>query len=101
MCSLSKEQSILSRETIQIAFFSSPEHNVLRMSYCDRSMSGVHPCVRPSVNNYLKNVLLWNWPTDFNETSQKLSFGDALSENFKDMNSVKNSGCHGNQKKKL
>ena len=28
-------------------------------------------------------------------------WGDALSENFKDMNSVKNSGCQGNRKKKL
>ena len=41
---------------------SSPEHNVLRMSYCDRSLPGVCPsgwpsgC--PSVNNYLKNLLL-------------------------------------------
>ena len=56
--------------------------------------------VRPSVNNYLENLLLWNRPTDFNETSQKWSLGDALSEYFKDMNSMKNSGCHGNQKKK-
>ena len=31
----------------QISFFSSPEHNVLRMSYCDRSLSGVRPFVRP------------------------------------------------------
>ena len=76
--------------------FSSPEHNVLRMSYWDRSLS-----VRPSVNNYLKNLLLWNRTTDFNEASQKWSLGDALSEYFKDMNSMKNSGCHGNRKKKL
>ena len=36
---------------------SSPEHNVLRVSYCDRSMSGVRPsvhlCVRPSVPEQL------------------------------------------------
>ena len=40
--------------------FSSPEHNVLRVSYCDRSMSDVRPSVWPSVrpNNYLKNLLL-------------------------------------------
>ena len=38
--------------------FSSPEHNVLRMSYCDRSLSGVHVSVRPSMNSYLKNLLL-------------------------------------------
>ena len=81
--------------------FSSPEHNVLRVSYCDRSMSGVRVSGRQSVNNYLKNLLLWNRPTGFNETSQKWSLGDALSENFKDLNSVKNCGCHGNRKKKL
>ena len=34
-------------------FFSSPEHNVLRMSYCDRSLSGVRPAVRPSVCEHL------------------------------------------------
>ena len=44
------------------SLFSSPEH-VLRVSYCDQSMSVVRP--------------------------------------FKDLNSVKNSGCHGNRKKKL
>ena len=27
--------------------FSSPEHIVLRVSYCDRSLSGVRPSVRP------------------------------------------------------
>ena len=31
-------------------FFSSPEHNVLRGSYCDRSSSVVRPSVRPSVH---------------------------------------------------
>ena len=87
--------------TLQIGrVVSSPEHNVLRVSYCDRSMYGVCPFVHPSVNNYLKN-LLSNRPTDFNETSQKYSLDDALSENFKDVNSVKNSGCHGNQKRKF
>ena len=64
-------------------------------------LASVRLCVRPSVDNYLKNLLLWNRPTHFNETLQKWSLGDALSEKFKDMNSVKNSGCHGNRKKKL
>ena len=89
-------------------FFSSPEHIVLRVSYCDRSLSGVRPSVcpsvrlsvRPSVNNYLKILLLWNCPTDFSETSQKWSLGDALSKHFKDLNSMENSGCHGNREKK-
>ena len=29
--------------------FSSPDHNVLRMSYCDRSLSGIRPAGRVSV----------------------------------------------------
>ena len=29
--------------------FSSPEHNVIRVRYCDRSMSVIHPSVHPSV----------------------------------------------------
>ena len=40
-------------------FISSPEHNMLKVSYCDRSMSGIRSFplyVRPSVNNYLKNL---------------------------------------------
>ena len=80
-------------------FINSPEHNVLRVSYCDRSLSGYRPSVRESVNNYLKN-LLWNRPTDFNETSQKQLLGVALSEYLKDLNSAKIPGCHGNRKKK-
>ena len=43
---------------VRFCFFSSAEHNMLRMSYCDQSLSGVRPTVRPSVNNYLKNLLL-------------------------------------------
>ena len=78
-----------------------PRRGLLRVSYCDRSMLGVRPSVCPSVNNYLKNLLLWNQPTDFNETSQKWSLRGALSEYLKDLNSVKNSGCHGNRKKKI
>ena len=31
----------------QGTIFSSPEHIVLRMSYCDRSLSGAHPSLRP------------------------------------------------------
>ena len=32
---------------IKEGLFSSPEHNVLRVSYCDRSMSGVRPSIHP------------------------------------------------------
>ena len=37
----------------KIAIFSSSEHNVLRVSYCDRSMSDVRPCVRLSLREQL------------------------------------------------
>ena len=67
----------------------------------DQCPVSVRPCVCPSMNNNLKNLLLWNLPTDLNETSQKWSLGDALSEYFKDLYSVKNSGSSGNGKKKL
>ena len=36
-----------------LAHLSSPEHNVLRVSYCDRSLSGVLPSVRVSVREQL------------------------------------------------
>ena len=60
------QDQILRPHFFKTAIFSSPEHIVLRVSYCDRSMSGVCPSVRPSVrvsgrpsvNNYLKNLLL-------------------------------------------
>ena len=101
---VSRVLQLFNSDSSQIHFswtiFSWPEHKVLRMSYCNQSLS-VRQYVRPSKNNYLRNLLLWNRATDFNETSQKWSLGDALSEHFKDMNSMKNSGCHGNRKKKL
>ena len=40
---------VLKIEDNQLVIFSSPEHNVLRGSYCDRSSSGVRPSVRLSV----------------------------------------------------
>jgi len=48
------------------------------VSYCDPSMSGVRrpsvrACVRPSVNNFFKQHLLWNRSLDFDQTSQESS----------------------------
>ena len=73
--------------------FSSPEHNVLRGSYCDRSSSGV----RPSVNNFFKNLLLQNQMANLDKTWQECSLGEALQKVLKEFNSNKNSGCHGNK----
>ena len=75
--------------------FSSPEHNVLRGSYCDRS-SSVCPSVRPS-NNFFKNLLLQNQKSSLDKTWQECSLGEALQKLLKEFNSNKNSGCHGNK----
>ena len=99
-----------SKETIQNAFFfffrimplfrlrlfSSPEHNVLRGSYCDRS-SSVRPSICPSVNNFFKNLLLQNQKANLDKTWQECSLGEALQKLLKGFNSNKNSGCHGNK----
>ena len=44
--------------------FSSPEHNMLRLSYCDWSLSVVCLSVRKQL---LKNLLLWNRQWNFTE----------------------------------
>ena len=80
--------------------FSSPEHNMLRGSYCDRSSSVVRLSVRlsicPSVNNFFKN-LLQNQKANLDKTWQECSLGEALQKLLKEFNSNKNSGCHGNK----
>ena len=80
-------------------FFSSPEHEVLMVSFCDRSMSVVR---RPSciVHNFFKHLLLLNHWANLDETWQGCSLGEALPKLFKRLNSSHNSGCHGNQKEK-
>ena len=55
--------------------FSSPEQEVLRLSYCDWSVIRrpfVHSSVRLSVHNYKKNLLPIS--SDFNQISQKWTF---------------------------
>ena len=80
----------------QFSLFSSPEHNVLRGSYCDRS-SSVRPSVRLSVNNFFKNLLLQNQKANLDKTWQECSLGEALQKLLKEFHSNKNSGCHGNK----
>ena len=80
----------------RLQFFSSPEHNMLRASYCDRSSSGVRPSICPSVNNFFKN-LLQNQKANLDKTWQECSLGEALQKLLKEFNSNKNSGCHGNK----
>ena len=73
-------------------FFSSPEHNVLIVSFCDRPMSVVH--------NFFKHLLLLNHWANLAETWQGCSLGEALPKLFKRLNSTHNSGCRCNQKEK-
>ena len=79
--------------------FSSPEHKVLMVNFCDRPMSGVchSSCV---VHNFFKHCLLPNHWANLDETWQECSLGEALPKVFKRLNSNHNSGCHGNLKEK-
>ena len=95
----------VSKENRCNLLFSSPEHNVLRGSYCDRSSSvvrpsvcpSVRPSICPSVNNFFKNLLLQNQKANLDKTWQECSLGEALQTLLKEFNSNKNSGCHGNK----
>ena len=80
------------------SIFSSPEHKVLKVSYCDRPMSGIQHL--SSVNNFFKHLLLLNHWANLDDTWQGCSLGDSLQKLFKEFNSIHNSGCHGNQKGK-
>ena len=72
--------------------FSSPEHKVLMVSFCDRPMSVVY--------NFFKHLLLNHW-ANLDETWQGCSLGEALPKFFKRLNSNHNSGCHCNQNEKI
>ena len=76
-----KKKNLSSTSTIT---FSSPEHNVLRGSYCDRS-SSVRPSICPSVNNFFKNVLLQNQKANLDKTWQECSLGEALQKLLKNL----------------
>ena len=62
-----------------IALFSSPEHKVLMVNFCDRPMSVVH--------NFFKHLLLLNHRANLDETWQGCSLGEALPKLFKRLNS--------------
>ena len=57
--------------------------------------------IRPSVNNFFKHLLLLYYLAKSNQTSQECSLHGPLQNSFKEINSMQNSGCHGNQKEKL
>ena len=72
-----------------MVFISSPEHKVLRVSYCDRPMSGV--CRLASANNFFKHLLLLNHRANIDETWQGCSLGETLQKLFKKFDSIHNS----------
>ena len=64
--------------------FSSPEHKVLMVSFCDRPMSGVR---RASSTISFKHLLLLNHWANLDETWKGCSLGEALPKLFKRLNS--------------
>ena len=124
MCSLSKDQSLLSRETIQTAFFSdlcpffdfnflfSIKHptakhfhpHAMLVSFlahlsttCSRGAFRVVRCPLCVVNNFFKHLLLQNRWANLDQTWQECSFGGPLQKLFTEFDSIKNSGCLGNK----
>ena len=68
--------------------FSSPEHEVLMVSYCDQSLS----VVRASSTFCFKQLLLQNGETDFEIILQEGSLGDPLPKLLKPFRSVEQDG---------
>jgi len=64
--------------------FSSPEDNVLKVSFCDGPLSVFYrPSLCPCVNKFFKQLLLWNSSLDFDQISQEWSQGGPLPKLFK------------------
>ena len=68
--------------------FSSPENEVLMVSYCDQSLS----VVRALLTFCFKRLILQNGRTDFEIISQDGSLGDALPKLLKLFRSVEQDG---------
>jgi len=71
------------RQGFLLAQLSTKCSSELLWSFNVRRPSSVRPCVRPSVNNFFKQHLLWNRLLDFDQTSQEWSLGGPLSKLFK------------------
>ena len=56
--------------------------------------ASARPSVRPSVNNFFKNLLLQNQKANLDKTWQECSLGEALQKLLKEFNSNKISGCN-------
>ena len=75
------------KEKILVAsIFSSPEHEVLVVSFCDRPMCVVRGA-SSVVHNFFKHLLLLNHWANLDENWQGCSLGEALPKLFKRLNS--------------
>ena len=54
-------------------------------------------CPSCVVNNFFKHLLLPNRWATLDQTWQECSFGGSLQKFFTEFDSIKNSGCHGNE----
>ena len=72
-------------------FISSHEHNYSRGAF------RVVMCPSCVVNNFFKYLLLSNRLANLDQTWQECSLGDPLQKLFTEFDSIKNSGCHGNE----
>ena len=72
----------------------------LRSTKCSWRAFVIAQCPSSVVHNFFKHFLLLNHWVNLDETKQGCSFGKALPNLFKRLNSNHNSCCHGNQKEK-
>ena len=73
-----------------MVFFSSAEHNMLKGSF------RVVMCPSCVINNFFKHLLPNCW-ANLDQTWQDCSLGGPLQKLFTEFDSIKNSGCHGNE----
>ena len=64
---------------------------------CSRGAFRVVMCPSRVVNNFFKHLLLQNRWANLDQTWQECSLGGPLQKLFKEFDSIKNSGCHGNE----
>ena len=64
---------------------------------CSRGAFRVVMCPLCVVNNFFKHLLLPNRWANLGQTWQECSLGGPLQKMFTEFDSIKNSGCHGNE----
>ena len=64
---------------------------------CSRGAFRVVMCPSCVVNNFFKHLLLPNRWANLDQTWQECSLGGPLQKLFTEFDSIKNSGCHGNE----